>query len=165
MKRIILLAILSVTTCVCALARSTSTWSSFVSNWGDYVPNVPSHTFVTQINAFTPDTAITVTRIEMDAVQGSSSFDGTQFVACPTNASVTLQGGTTAYTLSMAPPQILPNPIPTDLHSYTDSGPLNLSFAAGSRLTLHANQADEHCNIPEKVQIVVQYHSTGQDQQ
>jgi hypothetical protein len=167
MKRIVLLVFLSVAACVCALARSTGTWSSFVYNWADYSPNLPSNTFVAQINAFTPDTAIIVTRIEMDAVQGSTTFDGTQFVACPTNASVALQGAKTAYTLSMAPPQGLPSPPagPLDLHSYTDSGPLHLSVAAGSRLSLDANQADPNCTIPTKVQIVVQYHAVEEDQQ
>jgi hypothetical protein len=152
--------------CVCALASAPSTWSSFVYSWFDYNPSLPSDTFATQINAFTPDTAITVTRIEMDAVQGSFSFDGTQFIVCPTNASVTLQGGTTKSTLSMAPPQTLPSPtIPGDLNSFTDSGPLNLSFAAGSKLALIANQADASCNIPTKVQIVVQYHAANQENQ
>ena len=89
MKRTLLLAILLASASVCALAASPNTWSSFVDAWQNYSPNGGDPLF-TEIAAFTPEKAIMVTRIEIDAHIGPLNNSTTPFSACVTNPSLTL---------------------------------------------------------------------------
>jgi hypothetical protein len=152
MKRTAFFAILLAIASVCAFAASPKTWSSFVDAWPNYAPTASDPLF-TELAAFTPETAITVTRIEIDAHIGPLNNSTTPFSACAVNPSLTLKGGTKAYTLTLTTP---PN-IGTAFHSYTDSGALNLSFAAGTKLTLTADQGDVNCVGGNEVNIVVHY--------
>ncbi len=163
MKRIALLAVLFAGVCVCAVAGTPSTWSAFVSNWF-LVPQFPGDTFTPEISALTPGTAITVTRIEMVAQNGPVDVSTGVPQACTTSPSLTIQGGTTTYTLPMAaPPQSVLDSGTS--HSDTNSGPLSLAFAAGTRITLTVNQGDANCFKPGNVNITIQYHSSDQNQQ
>jgi len=158
MKQILVLAALLASACVSVFAASPITWSSFVDGWQNYAPN-PSDPKFAEIAAFTPDAAITVTRIEIDAHIGPLNNSTTPFTACAINPSLTLKGGTKTHTLTLNTP---PN-VGTAFHSYSDSGPLNLQFAAGTRLELVANQGDVNCAGGNQVNIVVHYRVSEED--
>jgi hypothetical protein len=153
MRRTVFLATLLASASVCAFATSPNTWSSFVDAWQNYAPTASDPLF-TEIAAFTPEKAVTVTRIEIDAHIGPLNNSTTPFSACVINPSLTLKGDMTAYTLTLNTP---PN-VGTAFHSYTNSGALNLSFAAGTKLTLTANQGDANCTGgASQVNIVIHY--------
>jgi hypothetical protein len=150
-KSIVLLAALLATACLSALASTPITWSAFASSW-------TANSFSSEIAAFTPDSAIIVTRIEMD---GSGPFNFLTQGPCATIPSLTIKGGTTTYTLPFALPDLS-----TGInHDYTDSGRLHLDFAGGTKLTLTANGGDANCVVPSSVEIVVQYHGTDEEGQ
>ena len=156
MKRIVLLATLLASALVCAFAAGPNTWSSYVDDWGYYALGVDSDPVIAEIAAFTPEKAITVTRLEIEAVHGPYKYNSSPVSVCVINPSLTLKGGTTAYTLPITASTNIAN----NLHSFTDSGVLNLRFDAGTKLTLNANQGDANCVGPIKVNIVVQYHGS-----
>jgi hypothetical protein len=158
MKRTVFLATLLASASVCAFAASPHTWSSFVDAWQNYAPTAGDPLF-TEISAFTPEKAIIVTKIEIDAHIGPLNNSTTPFSACATNPSLTLRGGANVYTLTLTTP---PN-VGTAFHSYTDSGALNLSFAAGTRVSLDANQGDANCAGGNQVNIVVHYRGPDED--
>jgi hypothetical protein len=157
MRNSICLAILLASVSVSGFAASPKTWSSYVDVWQNYSPIVGDPAFA-EISAFTPETAITVTRIEIDARVGPIDNSTTPFSACATNHSLTLRGANRSYTLTLNTP---PN-VGTALHSYTDSGTLRLRVGAGTRLSLAANQGDPNCQGGGAVNIVVHYQ--GQDE-
>ena len=155
MKKNMFLAVLLASLSVPGFAASPQTWSSFVDSWLNYTPLASDPAF-TEISAFTPESAITITRIEIDAHIGPFNNSTNPFSACATNPSLTLTGGTKTYTLTLVTP---PNLGTGGLHSYTDSGALSLRFAAGTKLVLTANQGDPSCAGGTQVNIVVHYRS------
>ena len=158
MKKNLFLVVLLASVSLPALAATPKTWSSYVDFWLNYTP-VASDPAFTEISAFTPDSAITVTRIEIDAHVGPLNNSTTPLSACVTNPSLTLTGGTKTFTLTLATPPNLSNP---SFHSYTDSGALRLNFPAHTRLSLRAIVGDSNCAGGSEVNIVVQYR--GQDE-
>jgi len=82
----------------------------------------------------TADTDIKVTRIEAFDEQGPRlNVNGvmTQFVPCSPQPAVTVTDGLTSYTLPLSSTFL-----PKSAATYTDSGDLNLKFAAGSHVNL-----------------------------
>jgi hypothetical protein len=153
MKKSIFLAILLASVSVPGFAASPKTWSSFVDAWLNYSPTA-SDPDAAEVSAFTPESDITVTRIEIDAHVGPLNNSTVPFSACATNPSLTLEGGAKHFTLTLTTPRNLSSPA---FHSYTASRALRLDFAAGTRLSLTANQGDANCAGGNEVNIVVHY--------
>jgi hypothetical protein len=153
MKRIVFLTIVMASLAVSGFAATPGTWNSYVDSWLNYSP-IPSDPAFTEISAYTPETAVVVTRIEIDAHVGPLNNSTNPFSPCVTNPSLTIAGGAKSYTLTLTTP---PNLSTGGLHSYTDSGALSLRFAAGTRLVLTANQGDSSCSGGNQVNIVVHY--------
>lgn len=128
-------------------------WNSYVDGWLNYSPLADDPTF-NEVSAFTPESAVIVTRIEVDAHVGPINNSTNPFSACATNPSLTLTGGTSTYTLTLATPTNVDNGA---LHSYTDSGGLALAFAPSTRLALTANLGDANCAGGNEVNVVVHY--------
>ena len=108
----------------------SQTWSTFI----------PRFTTTFSASEFTPDTPITVTRIQVRL--------GTVPASCATNARVRLTDGTTFRAVTLA-------------GARTDSGPIALDYAAGSRLTVLVGQAAS-CpagTLPADANVVVQYYA------
>ena len=152
MKKSMFLAILLSCVSVSGFAASPKTWGSYVDSWLNYSPTAIDPSF-TEISAFTPETAVTVTRIEIDAHIGPLNNSTIPFSACVANPSLTLTGGTKTFTLTLSTP---PN-VGTAFHSYTNSGALRLSFPAGTRLSLSANLGDPNCQGGNVMKNVVHY--------
>jgi hypothetical protein len=124
------------------IAAALSTWSSHVESTSTYSDQNKV------VARFTPDQAITVTRLELQSAFGSSRADFSlgQYVQCTKPISFQLTDGTTSYTLILPGPSVLPVPFPsaatTNLSSFADSGRLNLSFSRGKALTVLVLQGD-----------------------
>jgi hypothetical protein len=84
---------------------------------------------------FKPDTAIVVTRIQAQLA--------TPPQGCSTNAVVTLSDGAVSQTLAL-------------VGASNDTGPLSLSYGAGSTLTLSVSTA-ANCSRGGLANVVVQY--------
>jgi len=100
--------------------------------WDSFL-SVLKPTFVA--SKFKPDTAIVVTRIQ---AQLATSPQG-----CTTNAVVTISDGAVSQMLAL-------------VSASNDSGPLSLSYGAGSTLTLSVSTA-ANCNRGGLANVVVQY--------
>jgi len=100
--------------------------------WNSFL-SVLKPTFVA--SKFKPDTAIVVTRMQAQLA--------TPPQGCSTNAVVTISDGAVSQTLVIGGPS-------------NDSGPLSLSYGAGSTLTLSVSTA-ANCNRGGLANVVVQY--------
>jgi hypothetical protein len=100
--------------------------------WDSFL-SVLKPTFVA--SRFKPDTAIVVTRIQAQLAIPPQG--------CSTNAVVTISDGAVSQTLAL-------------VGASNDSGPLNLSYGAGSTLTLSVSTA-ANCNRGGLANVVVQY--------
>jgi hypothetical protein len=90
------------------------------------------------VSAFTPDTAITVTRIQLQMPHGPGT--------CTVNARIRVTDGTTSHQLTVN-------------SSYVDSGPIALDFEAGKQLTVSVSRAASCVKDqgPEDGNVIVQY--------
>jgi hypothetical protein len=145
---VILLA--GVLVAVAPASNTLSTWSAYVDSWATYVPNA-NDPAANEVAAFTPECAVLVTRVEIDAHIGPYAI-GTPAAQCIQNQSLTLTDGKTPYTLILNTP---PNVLNGGLHSYTDSGAIKLKFPEQTKLTLLANQGDPAWG--NEVNVVVHY--------
>jgi len=104
-------------------------WPTFIREF--------SSTF--KASVFTPDAAITVTRIQVQMANAPAG--------CSVNARIRLSDGTTETTLTLN-------------NASEDSGPLALDFAAGVELVLRVNR-EATCqgsgNMPKDANVIVQY--------
>jgi hypothetical protein len=83
---------------------------------------------------FTPETEITITRMEAYDEQGprlNINSVVAEFVPCSPQPTLTVTDGLTTYTL-----QLSNSFLPKSPATYSDSGPLSLRFSAGSQIRL-----------------------------
>ncbi len=73
--------------------QTTRVWNSYVDGWLNSSPLADDPTF-NEVSAFTPESAVIVTRIEVDAHVGPMSNSTNPFSACATNPSLTLTSRT-----------------------------------------------------------------------
>ena len=150
-------------------AAGLSTWSSFVAVTVSYDTGAGGSDVVSR---FTPTKAISVTRIEAQAAQGSQRvvfFPTSQPIACTNPVSFKITDGTTAFTLPLPSATTL---VPGKLNpSSADSGPLHLPFAAGAKLVLTLVQGDPPDPVAsttgcfaKDINITVQYGTPTQDE-
>jgi hypothetical protein len=148
------------------------TWSSFVPAAGFYDTSAGGSGGSDVVSRFTPAKAITVTRIEVQAAQGSERlvFSPTfQAIACTKPVAFKITDGTTSSTLTLPSATTL---VPGNLNpSSADSGPLDVAFAAGAKLVLTVVQGDPPDPITgatgclaNNINITVQYKATTQDE-
>ena len=140
------------------------TWSSFVPANAFYDPEQGGSDVVSRL---TLGKAITVTRMEAQAAQGSERlvFSPTfQAIAC-TNSIFKITDGTTTHTLVLPSATTL---VPGGFNpSSADSGPLNVAFPARAKLVLTVVQGDPPdpttgatgC-LANNINIAVQYKTT-----
>jgi Tol biopolymer transport system component len=106
----------------------TRTWSTFIRHFAS----------TRKVGEFRPDTAITVTRIEIEMSTPPSG--------CSIDARVRVTDGTTAQTLTIN-------------GNHEDSGPLAMTYAAGAPVSVHVNRVAT-CGsgtAPEDGNVVVQF--------
>jgi len=129
--------------------HAQNAWSSKIDTFGNFVHSSSNPHANGIVSIFTPATAITVNRIQL---QGINGLDDT----CTTPAGIKVTDGTTTAAL------IIPNSTATDGNPApvtNDSGPISLAFTAGDRLRLVAIPGSAGCN-PYEINIVVQYSVT-----
>jgi collagen triple helix repeat protein len=102
--------------------------------WNSYVPAALSTPVVAA--AFTPDNAITVTRMQAQALVAPAN--------CRTNLMMQLSDGTTATTLPVSA-------------AANDSGTLALNFGAGTPLKLTITPSSGCSTPPVSINIAIQY--------
>jgi hypothetical protein len=117
------------------------TWSSFVAGNVYYDSSQPGTSDV--VSRFTPGKAITVTRIEVQAAQGSQRFSFSptfEVIACTNPVAFKVTDGSKSFALPLPSAATLVtggnNP------SSADSGPLNLKFSAGADVVMAVVQGD-----------------------
>jgi hypothetical protein len=145
------------------------TWNSFVIFSFYYDSSVPNTSDV--VSRFTPEQAIAVTRIEVQAVLGSQRYNrpaGTT-IPCTMPISFKITDGEQSFTLP------LPSAATVVTNSYNsssaDSGPLDLAFPAGAKIVLSVIQGDPEdpgsnkskC-FAQQVNITVQYKVNSPEQ-
>lgn len=120
--------------------------------WNVYLPSgffpaAPSR----RVASFTPSNDITVTRIEAHAINGSRD-SATVSSPCTVNQSIRVSSGTAQYT------QILASANPAeDGSASTDSGPISIAFAAGTRIDMFILAGvPTSCSV-SSVNVAVQY--------
>lgn len=147
MKRISF-SVYALLVCICVISGAKAwgqvnplTWSTFVVANAYYDASQPGSSDV--VSRFTPANAITVTRIEVQAALGSQRivFSPTfQVIACTNPIAFKITDGSKIF--------ILPLPSAATLvtggnnPSSADSGPLNLTFLAGSNIVVAVIQGD-----------------------
>lgn len=123
-------------------------WTSFIDVLGNYVRGNSQSVVVSR---FTPGVAITVTRMQLQAAQGSSLYP--QGGRCSPLPKITVTDGTTKYSLAI-PNARETGPYPFSVHA--DSGPITVSFPASANLLLRVIPGEKGCN-PGAINIAVQY--------
>jgi hypothetical protein len=146
------------------IAAAMATWSSHVESTSTY--SVQNNV----VARFTPDQAITVTRIELQSAFGSSRAEYSlgQYAQCAKPISFQLTDGTTSYTLTLPGPSVLPVPYGSaasaNFSSFADSGRLDLRFRGGNTLTVLVLQGDApqgssaSACFATATSVTVQYH-------
>ncbi len=130
-------------------ATSPLVWNSWLR--GSLVP--PSKSPAGLFSSFTPANDITITRIEIEALGGPSRSVRPVFfcpngplVTCTVRPSVRITNGILSHTVAFSDATILPVGDcfggRRDSGSSTDSGPLELRFAAGTKIQLIAVPGD-----------------------
>jgi hypothetical protein len=118
---------------------SSLTWNSFVSNSSSYSSSVPQISDV--LSRFTPAQAIAVTRIEVQAAQGSERYNGSgHIIPCTKPVSFKITDGEQSFTLPL--PSAATFVTDSNNSSAADSGPLDLAFPAGAKIVLSVIQGD-----------------------
>lgn len=130
--------------------------------WSTYIPGVTAYDPLRGLSdvasQFVAEHDIVVTRIEVNVVQGPSAAisPGT---FCTTNPALVLSDGTTSTSITLANPTNWFGP------SFTDSGPISVSFPAGATVQLKVVQGtpdnfssaqEDDCPAGD-VNVVVQY--------
>ncbi len=158
------------------LLLTLPTIAAALSTWSSHVESTSTYTDQNNIVArFTPDNAITVTRVELQSAFGSSraNFGLGQYEQCVKPISFELTDGTTSFTLVLPAPPVLPVPFASaasaNLSSFADSGRLNLNFSRGRTLTVLVLQGDpqdssDSACFATATSVTVQYHDADNPQ-
>ena len=122
-------------------------WTSFIDVIGNYLKSGSEGDLVSR---FTPGVAITVTRIQLQAAQGSVLPNGGK---CNPVPRIRVADGSTGYSIA------IPNArgvgrFPLSVHA--DSGPIAVSFPANANLHLRIIPGETGCN-PASINVTVQY--------
>ena len=137
------------------------TWNSFVAESGFYTVAF-SDVVSDVVSRFTPAQAIVVTRMEVQAAQGSQRTGIGLSKPCTKPVSFKVTDGEQSFTLPL--PSAAPFVLNTNNPSSFDSGPLDLAFPAGAKIVLSVipgDPPDPNGHITEcfinVVNITVQY--------
>ena len=163
--------------CFCLLLTSKAsgqlTWSSFVEALGpggSYDPSQPATSNV--VSRFTPAKAIKVTRVEVQAAQGSQEFifNPPSVVACTVPLAFTVTDGSNSFTLPL--PSAATVVTGGNNPSSADSGKLSLGFPAGAKIVIEAVLGDPSGTntggcVASEINITVQYEirAAGENEQ
>jgi hypothetical protein len=123
-------------------------WTSFIEVVGNYVRSRSEGTFVSR---FTPGVAVTVTRIQLQAAEGSYLFP--QGGKCNPVPRVRVTDGSTSYSVA------IPNAREVGRHPmsvHADSGPIAVSFPADANLVLRVIPGQDFCQAGS-INVTVQY--------
>jgi hypothetical protein len=144
------------------------TWNSFVFESGFYDSSVPNTSDV--VSRFTPTRAIAVTRIEVQAVQGSQRVNGpAPPVPCTKPVSFKITDGEQSFALPLpSAATVITN---SGNSSSADSGLLDLAFPAGAKIVLSVIPGDPFDSstglsscFANEVNITVQYEVNSPEQ-
>jgi hypothetical protein len=122
-------------------------WSSFIIGTESYARNNSNATVVSR---FTPGVAIVVTRIQLQAAQGSYISQNTKCIHVP---KVRVTDGTTEYALAI-PNARQSGAYPSSVQA--DSGPISAAFPANAELRLSVLPGDFNCTAGA-INVNVQY--------
>jgi hypothetical protein len=122
-------------------------WTSYVESVANYLRSNSQGTFVSR---FTPGVAITVTRVQLQASQGSVIYPNTR---CSRVPRISVTDGTTDYLIAI--PRVGQNGShPPTVHS--DSGPIAVSFPQDANLRLRVVPGESGCGA-FGINVTVQY--------
>ncbi|MBA3913144.1 MAG: hypothetical protein H0X25_04670 [Acidobacteriales bacterium] len=142
-----------------AQAQAPSLWNAKVDSLGNFVMQ---NTFPLEsdvISNFTPDTAITVTRLQLQAAGSYINGGANNLSSCAKVPAIQITDGNKKYALAIPNASIQYNQHNEQYAGSVsnDSGPIRLSFPPGALLTLRALAGDKGCS-PYEINITVQYH-------
>jgi hypothetical protein len=123
-------------------------WTCFIDVLGNYVRRDSQGTVVSR---FTPGVAIIVTRVQLQAAQGSYRFS--EGGPCSQLPKIRMTDGTTKYALAI-PNARGKGPYPHSVNA--DSGPIAVYFPANADLRLTVLPGDTDC-IAGSINVTVQY--------
>jgi hypothetical protein len=147
--RLLTLALAGVVLSLSAQAQTAGPllWTSYIEVVGNYVRSYSEGVIVSR---FTPGAAITVTRVQLQAAQGSYIFSNQK---CSRVPKIAVTDGTTKYVLAI-PNARETGPDPFSVHA--DSGILALSFPSNANLRLSVIPGETSCNAAS-INVNVQY--------
>jgi hypothetical protein len=122
-------------------------WTSYIDVLGNYVPTSGGGTF----SRFTPGVPITVTRMQLQAAQGSYIY-GTKN-KCHPLPKIRVTDGATNYDLAIPNARFTgryPNAVSAD------SGVISVSFSGTPSLRMVVIPGEKNCN-PGSINVTVQY--------
>jgi hypothetical protein len=120
-------------------------WTGYIDALGNYLPPSNGGTF----SRFTPGVAITVTRVQLQAAQGSYAFN----TKCSPLPKVRVTDGTTKYDLAI-PNARLTGRYPDAVSA--DSGTISVGFSTSSVLRLTVIPGETGC-YAGSINVTVQY--------
>jgi hypothetical protein len=123
-------------------------WSSFILVVGDYTQQYSEGSAVSR---FTPGVPVTVSRVQLQAAQGSNV--GLNNAKCSYVPRLRVTDGTTKYEIA------IPNARGTGRNPFSvsaDSGPINVSFPANANLRLLVLHGEKGCTAGT-INVTVQY--------
>jgi hypothetical protein len=123
-------------------------WTSYIVTLGNFT-RINSESTV--VSRFTPGVAITVTRVQLQASQGSYIYP--EGGKCSPLPKIRVTDGTTKYGLAI-PNARGKGPYPKSVSA--DSGPIAVSFPANAALLLTVVPGETNCN-PGDINITVHY--------
>ncbi len=116
-----------------ANAQTAQAWNAFA----------PTFTAKYTVSTFTPDIAISVSRIQAQVIPPLLPLPG-----CKTEPVVQISGGATVHNLTLT-------------GAANDSGPIALSYAAGVPITLSVSTASQCLSWATGANIVIQYDTSA----
>jgi hypothetical protein len=122
-------------------------WTSYIDVIGNYLRSGSEAVIVSR---FTSGAAITVTRVQLQAAQGSYISPNSK---CSRVPKIAVTDGTTKYVLAI-PNARETGPDPFSVHA--DSGAIAVSFPASANLRLSVLPGDTGCNAAS-INVNVQY--------
>jgi len=126
-------------------------WTSYVDTLGSYLR---SNSEAAVVSRFTPGVAITVTRVQLQAVQGSGISGKGGYTRCSPVPKIRITDGTTKYAVAIPNGQINGRGYPSSVHA--DSGSIAYSFPVNASLVLRILPGETGCN-PAGINVTVQY--------
>jgi hypothetical protein len=138
--------LLTLALCLLALPlHAQNVWNSKIDTFGNFVRQSANPTANGVVSTFTPATAITVTRIQLQGINQLPTYP------CTTPAGIKITNGTSTVALIIpnGPNNGQSNPVSND------TGVISVAFPAGTPITLKAVPGTS-CN-PYEINIVVQY--------